>query len=192
MKDAPIIFSGPMVRAILEGRKTQTRRLCKDRLLRQLTYSSGQLLWVRENWQDYCPTWQGAWCGCGSQEMIRRTHRPAYAATPDERGKPLRWKPSIYMPRWASRITLEVEAVKVERLFAISRSDVLAEGVPAEAFKKWEQWLHKDDCPASAFGELWDSVHGKGAWALNPWVTAITFKPILKNIDKVIEEKIAA
>ncbi len=126
-RERPIIFSGPEVVSILDGRKTQTRRVITtpiwhvDRELDDDGWpvfedqdmpstwlrlpcphgAVGNRLWVRETWQDWCPIWDGHWCGCGSQEMREKTHRPAYRATIDERGEPLRWRPSIHMPRWA-------------------------------------------------------------------------------------------
>ena len=191
-KERPILFSGPMVRAILEGRKTQTRRIVKgvefiggrgdendpsawgypypDREgYADLTdgipcpYGKpGDRLWVRETWQDWCPIWQGAWCGCGSKEMAQNTHRPAYAATPDERCHPAKWRPSIHMPRWASRITLEVVSVRVERLQEISNDDAIDEGTNGVDF----------------FHDLWQSINGPGSWDANPWVWVVEFKRI--------------
>lgn len=244
MKDAPIIFSGPMVRAILEGRKTQTRRIIKlpkesslgqwepwhigeglklrdgspARPLVCISHSHtgktiatsqqpGQLLWVRES-MTYDFELE-TWCFVDRAPVH---HRGIIKASR------LKKLPSIHMPRKASRITLEVEAVKVERLQDISEDDAKAEGVyrvdptpeeiargdcTADDFvwmapgtrqgfgprKDAEQW---GPDPAFAFRCIWESIHGPSSWALNPWVTAITFKPILKNIDTVIGEKIAA
>ena len=94
---------------------------------------------------------------------------------------PWRWVPSIFMPRWASRLTLRVTDVRVERVQEISGEDVLAEGVQMRHIEKWEEWLHRDDAAVVAFGELWDSINGKRpgcAWGDDPWVWAVTFERI--------------
>lgn len=226
MSERPILFSGEMVRAILEGRKTQTRRAVPELILEKyynyddwcsavmpqgisctrsfetqffLNWCSygepGDRLWVRETWQDFCPIWNGAWCGCGSKEMITRTHRPVYRATETER-IPSRWRPSIHMPRWASRLTLEITEVRVERLQDISEEDAKAEGLhcltkDGSLYKygigsasegiptaKWP-WTEWESDPRRAFAKLWDSINGKKpgrAWSDNPWVWAISFK----------------
>jgi hypothetical protein len=130
----------------------------------------GDRLWVRETWQDYCPTWDGAWCGCGSEEMIRATHRPVYRAdNPDP--QPTRWRPAIHMPRWASRITLEITAVRVERLQDISEADALAEGVALAAY---------DEYATEAFARLWDGINAKRGfgWAMNPYVWVLDFRRV--------------
>ncbi len=93
------------------------------------------------------------------------------------------FRPSIFMPRWASRITLEIVAVRVERLQDIGKDgrkahDVLAEGITDGQIEQWRQWLHPDDAPAHTYGVLWESINGKGSWALNPWVWVIEFKPV--------------
>ena len=106
-----------------------------------LTASPGDWLWVRETWNDYCPLWDGGWCGHGTKEGIAKDHLVAYRAD-NPRGELnvttskgeikkincSKWKPSIYMPRWASRLTLEITDVRVERLQDISEEDALAEG----------------------------------------------------------------
>ena len=219
----PIIFSGPMVRAILEGRKTQTRRIVKpqpfgkflgllerpldegeDPVLRawfgagkdELTSSEitcphgkpGDLLWVREKWQDYCPMWDGAWCGHGTQEGIARDHQPVYAADdqakhlrgPDgEQRLPLKWKPSIHMPHWASRITLEIVAVRVERLQEISEEDAKAEGVEFSPSNITLQSPFGSGVYRNGFQALWSTIHaadGLNGWAANPWCWVIEFR----------------
>jgi hypothetical protein len=231
MVDLPIIFSAPMVTALLGGRKTQTRRmawrtetwapaLASERLedfelrgwdcrqvddgwqIRQPSpwqkVKPGDRLWCRENWQalsfgDYLPT----------------TSQPAdvrYAATDpladddkDVRGYP--WRPSIHMPRWASRLTLIVEAVKVEPLQDIGWNDAIAEGiergdpmpeVPNSHGTIWHNGmtdpLHgwtRD--PTHAFRDLWIAIHGPESWGANPEVVAISFKVIKENIDRIKE-----
>lgn len=138
----------------------------------------GNRLWVRETWQDWCPIWDGHWCGCGSQEMREKTHRPAYRATIDERGEPLRWRPSIHMPRWASRITLEISEVRVQRLQEISEDDAATEGATRDTEQNIRKWGY-DQTMRMAFADLWDSINGKrpnASWDSNPLIWAITFR----------------
>ena len=189
MTERPIIFSGDMVRAILDGRKTQTRRVMKPQpspadvfvgdhglgMGPQFRCSYGQPgehLWVRETMRgEYSParnryrvayrdggqtTWGNAdaeWCGAQDWYTIAGTSRQA-----------TRWKPSIHMPRWASRLTLEITEVRVQRVQEISEEDAVAEGV--------DIWAD--------FRPLWDSINAKRGfgWDANPWVWALTFKPV--------------
>ncbi len=203
-KERPIIFSGDSIRAILENRKTQTRRIIKTTAdilslpeilpatieafkkawLETSPYQIGGILWVRETWQDYCPTWNGSWCGCGSQEMIQKTHKLVYRASDDslvDGRKPLKWKSPIFMPRWASRITLEITNVRVERVQDISEEDAKAEGSSVYEWRgdpdqgENRGWVDIGDYQ-KAFRDIWDSIHGLGAWDRNDWVWAITFK----------------
>jgi len=93
------------------------------------------------------------------------------------------WIPSIHMPRWACRLILEVVSVRVDRLHDIGKDgrkahDVLAEGIDPEAIKRHEAWFHPDDCPALAFGALWESINGPGSWDANPWVWVVEFKVV--------------
>jgi len=217
MSERPILFSGPMVRAILEGRKTQTRRVLRvpdhpavlrwsvdsehravaiahsEQVLDQYitTFPHGRVpcrygvpgdrLWVRETWadvrklgldRDLFPV-GAAWKADHDADALRIAKE--YGA---------RWRPSIHMPRWASRLTLLVEAVRVERLQDISEADAKAEGV---------QWPDCDDfepvylgslCMYSgparvAFKRLWDSINAKThPWDSNPWVWVITFRRV--------------
>lgn len=207
MKEAPILFSGPMVLAILDGRKTQTRRVGKlqspdytelgvdysrhatNGLEAVATYRAfpdggtarwgicvcpfgvpGDHLWVRETWK---PT------GLLAFEKPRDTKacgRFAYAADDSQasRDKNIPWRPSIHMPRWASRITLEITGVRVERLQDISEEDAKAEGVEAVISKKIHGWTPH----VLEFSLLWDSLNGMNTWRQNPWVWAITFKRV--------------
>jgi hypothetical protein len=139
MKERPILFSGAMVRALLDGRKTQTRRVIKSAGVADAQslgakaaccpYAEGQKLWVRETFAYVGP-------GSGSElpdhveERSRpENHLPAncwYRATRED--EPIRWTPAIHMPRWASRITLEVTGVRIERLHAITEADAIDEG----------------------------------------------------------------
>jgi hypothetical protein len=191
MADRPIIFSGPMVRAILDGRKTQTRRVLKpqpdtdggehwvqypkgwvlavngnDEWRRRLLYAPGDRLWVREAF--------------ARDSMIANGVR--YAAT--DAIHELRVKrPSIHMPRWASRLTLIVTDVRVQRLHEISEDDARAEG----AIPNPTSGIDVGGLYRSAFCTLWCNVHrSEDAWIENPWVAAITFTVRHCNIDALL------
>lgn len=189
MKERPILFSGPMVRAILAGEKTQTRRIVKpqpdaqlfsinsgpewtypDRLdpdepdwdrVRLCPYGQpGDRLWVREAWHLWGPP--------------ERQYVDYRATCPD--ADQLSWKPSIHMPRAYSRISLEVTAVRVERVQDISEADAKAEGVHGIARTLP---YSGDDLASVAFSGLWQEVNGKRyPWESNPWVWAVEFKRI--------------
>jgi hypothetical protein len=164
MNERPILFSGEMVRAILEGRKTQTRRVIKPQL--RINYKCpygqpGDRLWVRETWQCFKPN---------TEEIINpntvNIRALAYRATNEWRGK---WRPSIHMPRWASRITLEITAVRVERLQDIGEVDAMREGDPT-----------CENTHIDWFRALWDSINAKRgySWESNPWVWVVEFQRI--------------
>jgi len=193
----PILFSGEMVKAILDGRKTQTRRVIKPQPpygigldfdpedeyayyytrgdvgeLRTIRNPYGQpadLLWVREQWKatglfaDMKPSKTSA---CG---------RFAYRADSVtlERDVSILWRPSIHMPRWASRITLEVTAVRVERVGEISLEDAAAEGDPRPLSAS-------ENDSVTWFQHLWDSINAKRgySWDSNPWVWVVEFKRV--------------
>ena len=221
MTERPILFSAEMVRVILDGRKTQTRRKMKvqpwpgatvevgpyhphivdrngesqpgpatfgaiwdhqdivnggDAGLRCPYGAPGDTLWVRETW---APHPHGV-MRCGA------VYRADLGAVPDAS----RWRPSIHMPRWASRITLRITDVRVERLQDIegqhpSESDAIAEGVRAihhgdgdyyySAFRDVPHPKNWSD-PADAFREVWNSINGAGAWDDNPWVWVVGFE----------------
>lgn len=215
MSDYPVIFSAPMVRALLDGRKTMTRRLAwkefkpdiagdflsrgyrleGDKFYRPSPWQkvrAGDRLWVRENFQllrfgDYAPT----------------TERPCdirYAATDpladcgkDVRGYP--WRPCIHMPSWASRLTLVVTATKIERLQEISADDAEAEGIEIggpdvavyrdNTLKYPEAARRYDVYRVNQFARLWMSIHGEDAWAANPEVVALIFTVHKANIDQM-------
>jgi len=184
MTERPILFSAPMVRAILAGTKTQTRRVVKpahkawmDQPVthqlgewdkRPLPYGKpGDRLWVRETWQ--------AVSGNDRARHIMTHPRPdrgwlEYAATPRADEPAYKWRPSIHMPRWASRIMLEVTGVRVERLQDISEADAMAEGVTAG------KYTGLDRAYARAYSDLWEQINGPGSWDANPWVWVIEFK----------------
>lgn len=175
MTERPIIFSGDMVRAILDGRKTQTRRVMKPQpspadvfvgdhglgmgpQFRCSYGQSGDRLWVRETWACEC---------CGRTLEYRAVHGRceglSYRADGGTGGSS-GWRSPIHMPRWASRLTLDITEVRVQRVQEISEEDAVAEGV--------DIWAD--------FRPLWDSINAKRGfgWDVNPWVWALTFKPV--------------
>lgn len=172
MTDRPIPFKPAMVRAILEGRKTQTRRISVAR------WKVGGRLWVREAWQalpefDHLPPRE---IPPGSQ-IIHLAERDSFRWDS-------RYRHSQFMPRWASRLTLIVEDVRVQRLREISCADAISEGIRAQANSATIDGDTPD--PRDAFWMLWDSINGKRygcSWRDNPFVAAITFRAIKANID---------
>lgn len=190
-KERPILFSGPMVRAILAGTKTQTRRVAKLR-----DPSSTYVTRDDDGWpvtadeagvwhRDICPYGQP-----GDRLWVRETwgRRPEgpggiiYRAewTLEDEQLEIRdwpWRPSIHMPRWASRITLEITETRVERLQAISKDDAKAEGIAPFA-ARYPEGFDRDGYIAG-FAQLWDSINCKRpgcTWSDNPWVWALTFR----------------
>jgi hypothetical protein len=176
MKERPILFSGPMVRAILEGRKTQTRRIVRCPFGQQ-----GDRLWVRETWALDAYTGDMQFCikyraggdyvteRNGSDEWVPVYQRYIDGCALDNWS---RWRPSIHMPRWASRLTLEVTGVMVERLQDISEDDAKAEGVEQLARSAGT------NC-RGAFQHLWDSINkDRAPWESNPWVWVVEFRRI--------------
>ena len=214
MKERPILFSGPMVRAILDGRKTQTRRIMKP----QPTYDGfwwshkGYSCGGEKQFRDGLPLFVGCPYGVvGDRLWVRETccsdgWSVHYLADNDHRefgetryddviklhhysGGFSRQVPSIHMPRWASRITLEITGVRVERLNEISESDAIAEGIESkpqpygkELDWKYYGWLEKlnqwSTCPIRSYESLWNSINGPESWAANPFVWVIEFKRI--------------
>lgn len=201
MKSRPILFNAPMVRALLDGSKTQTRRVCKpmnawvDQDCREVRNLSGvphhymkgaklaierlrspygqvgDQLWVRESFYeefDRAPIDEEErldWIESGYL-LYRASDDQAYGS-----GGFLPWKPSIHMPRWSSRITLEIISVRVERLHDITRGDCMAEGCPFPNLAK------KTD-PKGWYSALWTSINGADSWDANPWVWVIEFKKV--------------
>lgn len=248
MTDRPILFSGPMVRALLDGRKTQTRRILKlptkgqyinpqmggwepttigggasftiERdgsrkpapelvgIWHQTTgatiaalWQKGDRLWVRETWRTEIRN-------DGIKPSTLAPSTPVYyeAGGGDEEAMPScagRTRVSIHMPRWASRLTLTVTDVRVQRLQDISEEDAIAEGIErvdrgAAAPDGLHGWRYykpsiftfsdgenavccKD--PRGSFQSLWEIINGNAAWDLNPWITAITFTVEQRNVD---------
>jgi hypothetical protein len=232
MGERPILFSAPMVRAILAGAKTQTRRVAKElpgapglhssktagctwngdvvcpALVRHdpagpnavstLTWpfrgcrygEPGDRLWVKETWAEVPRT--------AGHEGAVNPHDPHFAvryrATWD-RTHSSRWRPSIHMPRWASRITLEITSVRVERVQAISLDDARAEGIPqmhgeaaalglspvrtASTVAPDERDHWDNSTSRENFARLWDTINGaKAPWSANPWVWVVEFKRV--------------
>ena len=169
MTDRPIMFSPVMTRALLDSRKTQTRRLATSPLARCVP---GDRLWVREMWADMAALTDGDF----QRQAIYRADPCECYGNEDEyvdvTASDMRWRPSIHMPRWASRLTLHVEAVRVERLQDITEVDAIAEGM---------------DCsPARLLFQLvWESLHGANTWIANPHVVVLTFRVERANIDAV-------
>lgn len=213
MKERGMIFNGEMVRAILDGRKTQTRRPIKWKQTRFTEIGEredgskwpwsedaeracdfwhpcpfgavGDRIWVRETWARY--------------NIDQNSHDIAYrATTPEDWPEEGRWRPSIHMPRWASRILLEITDVRVERLNAISEEDAIAEGMQgvicpcckgdseySTSQYDAETLAVVDEIPCRAcesnrsrFFTLWDSIYGYGQHCIGEWVWVIEFKRV--------------
>ena len=248
-----------MVRALLEGRKTQTRRVVKDqpppckgfphmhpdgswgiyldqpnggpyKHIGKCPYGSpGHLLWVRETWQTamsddgpcllyradkgrWYPEYTGPNEGIGPSFDYERYPGDyvEWAGDVERRGP---WKSPIHMPRWASRLTLEITDVRVERLQSLSEEDAIAEGVfftdygrrcfhegqgnpstcpasvehhPLKPGWMWKPTLSSDECLGSArhaYANLWNTINGPSSWQASPWIWALTFKVHQQNTD---------
>lgn len=184
----PIIFSAPMVRALLAGTKRQTRRLATSPLRR---CEVGDRLWVREAVQV---TGDGVAYSADAHMAYDVAENHVYHPGRDLWLKKARSDlravgvPSIHMPRWASRLTLTVEAVRVEPLQAISEADAIAEGIewPIKTWSlggiNYPSWLR----PSEIYQRLWDSLHTAPGerWDDNPDVGALTFRVEQRNIDQ--------
>lgn len=234
MTERPILFSGAMVRALLAGRKTQTRRLVNARdagaISEAFFYADretfaqlngdpsrflgircpygapGDRLWVRETWAP-CEAkvrkghFQYAADGAVGHEVTtnggeRWWERSGHTmGVSDERlsgmwvSKPSRWRPSIHMPRWASRLTLEVTGGRVERLQDITEADAIAEGVEMSSRYegRWRNYVRERESSGigatvgdarGSFCSLWESINGAYSWASNPWVWCVSFKRV--------------
>ena len=267
MTDRPILFSAPMVRALLDGRKTQTRRIltlpkwstqnmehveidddgspitiatesgCLSAV--PVRFAKGGRLWVREAWRDEHPiaiqegrysqegragipgppgvtyrtiyradgeplqAWRRAdgehpyFTLDGPADDVAARH-PSICSTFDlADGRGARWASARYMPRWASRLTLTVTDVRVQRLQEISKADAIAEGIqvgaPLPEVPDSKGDIYHDGVtdpidgwtrnPVTAYANLWDYINGAGAWAANPWIVALTFTVERRNID---------
>lgn len=163
--ERPIIFSQSMVRALLEGRKTQTRRLATSPLRR---CRPGDQLWLREAFALLPPNAYAL-----PKKMAPDAYEAAYYRIDfDRSGKPA-WKPSIHMPRWASRLTLIVTEIRRQNLAELTDDDALSEGITPQ----------EGATPRDCFAALWNDLHGTGAWTENPKVIALTFRVHRCNID---------
>jgi hypothetical protein len=205
IKEHPILFSAPMVRAILEGRKTQTRRVVKPQPplhFRHCWYDAPKYGFALKD-AMLCDSWFKVKCPYGYRNhklWVRETfslaqvvtplganaNYIAYRATYNDTDAPMLgvWKPSIFMPRWVSRITLEVTNIRVERLQDISEEDAMAEGLTwwiAQNGKVHygefiaDVWETK---AARAYARLWDTINAKRgySWESNPFVWVVEFK----------------
>lgn len=248
MKERGMIFNGEMVRAILDGRKTQTRRVIanvgsdnciplqkqsktKDGIYTHVMDAPnyglcpfgkvGDHIWVRETWailgneDGCCIDWEEKLCKA-DERSAARIYRASCEQRPGNYGlwsipddadwKPHTkdyqyegaWRPSIHMPRWASRILLEITDVRVERLNAISEEDAQREGVHTEVwdqtvvarnyaasdefFQFWSEdmpyFVEMNELYRSSFRSLWESIYGAESWQANPWVWVIEFKRV--------------
>ena len=239
VKERPILFSAPMVRAILDGHKTQTRRIVKQSLERLgdgdwyafdhkgVNYRVNARHTTVAAWAhliQFCPYGQPGdrlrvkeavwmWCerrpngktktgrdkwlyvplrGAPTFYASDRTGMPSLDVVSPETGNQWGWRFKIgrFMPAWASRITLEVTGVRIERLQEISEEDAIAEGLnifnedDANLYysalaldNQWPEGWHFDD-PIGAYRELWESINGPDSWADNPWVWVIEFRKL--------------
>lgn len=207
MKERPILFSGPMVKAILEGRKTQTRRVASHPLAKSARVILGP---NREGYFDciqHNETGGGILCpygAAGDRLWVKETHarvHPGMLQSLDPEpeshewttvyradanggyvGKLMectKWKPSIFMRREFSRITLEIENVRVERLQEISEADALKEGVTGDECARFNSPFVADQpTPSMCYANLWNSINGPGSWDANPFVWVIQFRRV--------------
>lgn len=216
MTERGMIFNGEMVRAILDGRKTQTRRIVKSDCMDIGEKDDGTLwpwrehdnggdywypcpfgevgdrMWVRETWQaihdsvdEFGHVEERTYSPSIPQEKDRYWHT-VYAEhfgdeNREDRGFP--WRPAIHMPRWASRITLEITSVRVERLDDISQEDAQAEGIIDGGCLNCGEpepcgCVNPQPDATDAFAYLWQSIYGQENWDANPWVWVIEFRRI--------------
>ena len=210
MTERGMIFNGEMVRAILDGRKTQTRRPIKWKQTRFTEIGEredgskwpwsedaehacdfwhpcpfgavGDRIWVRETFCTVDDTQYGGgkWVDYRATPKFEASHPAGWDCAPND-AEALKWRPSIHMPRWASRILLEITDVRVERLNAISQEDAQAEGMELTG---WRPTYSDPDSggevltPYDNFAQLWESIYGEESWKANPWVWVIEFKRV--------------
>ncbi len=227
MTERGMIFNGEMVRAILDGRKTQTRRPIKWKQTRFTEIGEredgskwpwsedaehacdfwhpcpfgavGDRIWVRETFCTVDDTQYGGgkWVDYRATPKFEASHPAGWDCAPND-AEALKWRPSIHMPRWASRILLEITDVRVERLNAISEEDAQSEGVHTEVwdqtvvarnyaardefFQFWSEdmphYVEMNQLYRSSFTSLWESIYGAENWLANPWVWVIEFKRV--------------
>lgn len=200
MKERPILFSGPMVRALLDGSKTQTRRVVKPQppnhmgTVRTLGDGDWQFVQDAHTLADSASTWRCPYGQPDDRLWVRETFghferndtlKPGDTIYYRADGECLElrpWRPSIHMPRWASRITLEITGVRVERLQDISEADAIAEGCAKNHNNYYWGGPHKAGglkqmaTARQAYQDLWESINGPGSWEANPWVWVVGFK----------------
>lgn len=223
MKERGMIFNAEMVRALLDGRKMQTRRpvkfpvldknlgceLAGNELAGELSAGNylnsafgkpGDRIWVREAFRVHSRATDVATLVYKASERnswTEQTHRVPVAVC-NKPATPEKWTPSLHMPRWASRILLEITDVRVERLNAISEEDAQREGVHTEVwdqtvvarnyaardefFQFWSEdmphYVEMNQLYRSSFRSLWESIYGSENWLANPWVWVIEFKRV--------------
>ena len=222
MTERGMIFNAEMVRAILDGRKTQTRRpvkfpvhdknlgceLAGNELVGELSAGNylnsafgkpGDRIWVRETFCPVDDTQYGGekWVDYRATPRYEASHPAGWDSAPND-AEALKWRPSIHMPRWASRILLEITGVRVERLNSISEQDAQSEGVHTEVwdqtvvarnyaaidefFQFWSEdmphYVEMNQLYRSSFRSLWESIYGAENWQANPWVWVIEFKRV--------------
>lgn len=228
IKEHPILFSAPMVRALLDGSKTQTRRVVKWQGPKDYPHNFDlafvdnpagvkRLCVPYEHPNDgapsidspahrhYCPygdpgdrLWMRETFAGGGGNTIYRADFNEVAQDSMQKMLGFKWKPSIHMPRWASRIDLEITNIRVERLQDISEADALAEGCRPIEGCKWHTFEEADagvpmhDHKAlDAFEALWESINGPGSWDSNPWVWVIEFRRVKAMLGKFVTAKLA-
>lgn len=219
MKERPILFSGPMIRALLDGRKTQTRRVMKP----QPHHSPvGQMVnlggpdWAMDD-GDLSGQWRCPYGVPGDRLWVKETYQvepsglgPVRVFYPSDDGdlnvdltgkpdlieqadrlmtEPDVCRPSIHMPRWASRLTLEITDIRVQRLHEISEADAIAEGADqyASSTKLRRDRAYDPSLNGiyrEGFSELWEAINGAGSWAANPWVWAVSFAVINPEVGR--------
>jgi hypothetical protein len=215
MIERPIIMQAHLVKAILDGRKTQTRRMIKHQPSGSENFPANDFCnqWFFRDAYYACPGNDiGRYVDCpygktGDRLWVRETHAivpaTAYRASPGveyrlspdgyswavyragwERSQPGAWKPSIHLPRWASRLTLEVVSVRVEQVQSISDEDAEAEGIDALALCAAPMCdCSGRNCPriVTAYADIWNNINGKRpgcSWSDNPFVWCIEFRRV--------------
>lgn len=205
MKEVPILFSAPMVQAILSGKKTQTRRIVKQQphgfgcwvlqgiywlfpnvnpyMKIKSRWNPGDILWVRETWYNDAVFGAPSFYYKADDSFNDQFERHKLGQV-----GPFKWKPSIHMPRAACRLFLKVNDVRVERLQDITEEDAIAEGVGAgfQMNSGYPDYQHikngvcelTQDTAVASYASLWDSINGCGSWDQNPWVWVIEFERI--------------
>lgn len=212
MKERPILFSAPMVRAILAGQKTQTRREFRAKnggvhprkndipgmtqILRNCPYGKpGDRLWVRETWcetdrEDGTPViaYRAGGCIAIGRDDSRGPDKLIRSFAWDDIPHSDKWRPSIFMPRWASRILLEIASIRLEPLHSISEADAIAEGVreigytgdnagPNRYCVQMDGYSNDAPTAIEAYRMLWADINGADSLDANPWVWVVEFKP---------------